>query len=220
MKKLKIHFRNYLRLLKMKIKNSSNILFLLTKILTIYFILSLKSLSVEINEIKNIAEGSGDAKIQILIYESLTCPHCATFHKEIYPNLKKEFIDKGLVKIEFKSFPLDMASLNASKIAHCRNDGKSDILHFLYNKQEIWTKGNTVEEINSNLKILLNEENFEIDFNKCINNQKIEDHILEDRINSAKKFEIDSTPTLIINNKKFDKPLTYKNLKKAIEKLI
>ena len=110
----------------------------LIKILFIYLILSIKSFGVENNKIENITEGNENAKIEILVYESLTCPHCATFHKEIYPSLKKDFIDKGLVKIEFKNFPLDLAALNASKIAHCKNDGKSDILHFLYNNQDIW----------------------------------------------------------------------------------
>ena len=81
-------------------------------------------------------------------------------------------------------------------------------------------EGETIEQINLNLKTIINKEDFGINFTKCINNKKIEDHILEDRIESERKFEINSTPTLIINNKKFDKPLTYKNLKKAIEKLI
>ena len=80
------------------------------------------------DEIKRIVEGNKDAKITIIAYESLTCGHCANFHKEVYPELKKEFIDKGLVKIEFRNFPLDMAALNASKIAHCKNDGDSNIL--------------------------------------------------------------------------------------------
>ena len=192
----------------------------LIKILFIYLIFSTQSFGNENNKLENITEGNENAKIEILIYESLTCPHCATFHKEIYPDLKKDFIDKGLVKIQFKNFPLDLAALNASKIAHCKNDGKSDILHFLYDNQDIWTKGQTIEEINLNLKKIINKGNFGINIKKCINNKKIEDHILEDRIESVKKFEINSTPTLIINNKKFDKPLTYKNLKKAIEKLI
>jgi len=192
----------------------------LIKILLIYLILSTKSFGAENGKFKNITEGNENAKITILVYESLTCPHCATFHKKIYPNLKKDFIDKGLVKIEFRSFPLDLASLNASKIAHCKNDGKPDILHFLYKNQDIWTKGETIDEINFNLKEIINKGNFEINIKKCINNKKIEDHILEERIESVKKFEIDSTPTLIINNKKFDKLLNYKNLKKTIEKLI
>tara|TARA_Y100000590_G_C15582914_1_gene963045 strand:- start:185 stop:799 length:615 start_codon:yes stop_codon:yes gene_type:complete len=200
--------------------NLNNRLFFCLKFLFFYLIFFTQSFAIENNEIKNITEGNENAKIEILVYESLTCPHCATFHTEVYPDLKKEFIDEGLVKIEFRSFPLDMAALNASKIAHCKNDGKSDILHFLYYKQPIWLKGETVEQINLNLKEIINEENFGIDFKECVNNEKIENHILEDRIESTKKFEINSTPTLIINNKKFDKPLTYKNLKKAIEKLI
>jgi len=195
-------------------------LLFLVKILLIYFIFSTKAFAVEINKLKKIKEGNKNAEIEILVYESLTCPHCATFHKEIYPILKKNFIDKGLVKIEFINFPLDLAALNASKIAHCKNDGKPDILHFLYHNQSEWTKGETVEEINLNLKTIINKENFEINFDRCINNKNIEDQILNVRIESAKRFEINSTPTLIINNKKFDKPLTYKNLKKAIEKLI
>jgi len=189
-------------------------------IIFVIFFINLNPKSFGNENLNGIVEGNEDAKIEILVYESLTCPHCATFHKEIYPNLKKDFIDKGLAKIEFKNFPLDLAGLNASKIAHCKNDGKSDILHFLYYNQDIWTKGETIEQINLNLKAVIKKGNFEIDFNKCINNKKIEDRILEDRIEGVKKFEINSTPTLIINNKKFDKPLTYKNLKKAIEKLI
>jgi len=200
--------------------NLNNKLLLLIKILLIYFFFLTKSFAIENNKLKGITEGNENAKIEILVYESLTCPHCATFHNEVYPYLKKNFIDKGLVKIEFKSFPLDIAALNASKIAHCKNDGKPDILHFLFYNQNVWIEGETIDQINMNLNAIINRENFGIDFTKCIDNKKIEDYILEDRIESERKFEINSTPTLIINNKKFDKPLTYKNLKKAIEKLI
>ena len=195
-------------------------LLLVIKIILIYFFISAKIFAMEGNNIKEITEGNENAKVEILIYESLTCPHCATFHKEIYPDLKKDFINKGLVKIQFKSFPLDIAALNASKIAHCKNDGKSDILHFLYNNQNKWMIGENIDQINSNLEKIIKKQNLEIDFGKCINDKKMEDHILEERIESVKKFEINSTPTLIINNKKFDKPLNYKNLKKTIEKLI
>jgi protein-disulfide isomerase len=178
------------------------------------------SITLENNKFINITEGSENAKIKILVYESLTCSHCATFHNKVYPDLKKNFIDRGLVKIEFKSFPLDIAALNASKIAHCKNDGKSDILHFLFFNQDIWLKGETIDQVNLNLKKIVNKEDLGINFMECINNSKIEDHILIGRIEGEKKFEINSTPTLIINNRKFDKAITYKNLKKAIEKLI
>tara|TARA_B100000029_G_scaffold396716_1_gene394809 strand:+ start:389 stop:970 length:582 start_codon:yes stop_codon:yes gene_type:complete len=189
-------------------------------ILIIFFsIFSFSNLNSE-TKVNPIYEGNINAKIQLIIYESLTCGHCADFHKNVYPDLKKEFIDKGLIKIEFRNFPLDLAALNASKIAHCKNDGKSNILHFLFDNQKIWAKGETIDEINLNLETTLNKGNFGIDINKCLNNKKIEDHILEDRIEAVKKFKLNATPTLIINNKKFDKPLNYKNLKKTLEKLI
>ena len=90
------------------------------------------------SEVKPIIDGNLDAKIKLIVFESLTCSHCANFHKKIYPSLKTDYIDKGLVRIEFKSFPLDMAALNASKIAHCKNDGKSKILHLLFENQNEW----------------------------------------------------------------------------------
>ena len=172
------------------------------------------------SNINPIIEGNVDAKIHLIIFESLTCSHCASFHEKVYPDLKKDFIEKGLVKIEFRNFPLDMAALNASKIAHCRNDGNSEILHLLFKNQKNWVKGNTIEELNSNLKKIIDANNLELNFENCIKNKNVEDHILEDRVEGVKKFKIEATPTLIINNKKFDKPLNYKNLKKTLKKLI
>ena len=157
-------------------------------------------------KIKSLYEGNIDAKINIVVYESLTCSHCADFHKDVYPKLKEDFIDNGLVKIEFRNFPLDLAALNAAKIAHCKNDGKTDLLHFLYDNQKKWVRGNTIEEINKHLKDLIKMNKNELDFESCLSNKNIEDYVLNDRISGAKKFSIEATPTLIINDKKFDNP--------------
>ena len=171
-------------------------------------------------ETSRIISGNKNAKITIIAYESLTCSHCASFHIDVYPQLKKDYIDTGLAKIEFRHFPLDLAAFNASKIAQCKNEQSLEILESLYSDQQSWVKGNTVEEINNNLQKFIQNKGFKVDFQKCINNKKIEDFVLNDRIEGAKKFKINSTPTIIINNKKFEKSLNYKNLKKALEKLI
>ena len=171
-------------------------------------------------EIKRIIVGNVDAKITIIAFESLTCSHCASFHKNVYPQLKEEFLDTGLAKIEFRHFPLDLAAFNASKISQCKNDGNSDILQSLYYNQQKWVKGSTVQEANKHLQKFLKNEGFKIDFDSCVNNKKIEDFVLNDRIDGTKNFKVSSTPTIIINNKKFEKTLNYKNLKKALEKLI
>ena len=115
---------------------------------------------------------------------------------------------------------MDIAAFNASKLAQCKNDQGLEILESLYSNQQAWVKGNTVEEINNNLKKFLKEEGFKLDFEKCVNSKEIEDFVLNDRIEGAKNFEINATPTIIINDKKFEKSLNYKNLKKSLEKLI
>ena len=171
-------------------------------------------------EIKRIIVGNKDAKITIIAFESLTCSHCANFHKNVYPELKKEYLDTGLAKIEFRHFPLDIAAFNASKVAQCKNDGNADILESLYANQQKWVKGSSIEEANKNLQIFLKNEGFSVDFESCVNNKNIEDFVLNDRIEGAKNFKISSTPTIIINNEKFEKKLNYKNLKKALEKMI
>ena len=171
-------------------------------------------------EILSIIEGNADAKINLIIYESMTCSHCADFHKNVYPKLKEEFIDTGYISLEFRNFPLDLAALNASKLAHCKNDGSSEILHFLFNKQNDWVKGNNILDINNNLKSLINEQKFDLNFEDCLNEKEIENFILEERITGNKKFDIKATPTLIINDKKFDKTLNFKNIKKRLKKMI
>ena len=185
---------------------------------TLIFLSTISSINAE--EIKRIFVGNKDAKITIIAFESLTCSHCANFHKDVFPELKKEYLDTGLAKIEFRHFPLDIAAFNAAKISQCKNDGDSVILNSLYFNQQKWVKGTSVGDANENMKKFLISENFDLDFEKCINNKEIEEFVLNDRIDGVKKFKVNSTPTIIINNKKFEKTLNYKNLKKALKKLI
>ena len=186
----------------------------------IFLILFFGSVTFVNADIKRIVSGNKSAKIIIIAYESLTCSHCADFHKDIYPKLKKEYLDTGLAKIEFRHFPLDIAAFNASKISQCKDNQSLEILDSLYSNQQAWVKGSTIEEINNNLKKFIEKEGFKLNFKKCINDKKIEDFVLNDRIEGAKNFKINATPTIIINNKKFEKSLNYKNLKKTLEKLI
>jgi len=190
-------------------------------ILIIIFFSQISNVNAENSyEIKRIVVGNKNAKITIITYESLTCSHCADFHIDVYPELKRDYIDTGIAKIEFRHFPLDVAAFNASKISQCKNDGRSEILNSLYLNQQKWVKGNSIEEINESLKKFLSSEGFDVDFNQCTTDKKIEEFILNDRIEGVKKFKVNATPTIIINDEKFEKSLNYKNLKKSLEKLI
>ena len=93
-------------------------------------------------------------------------------------------------------------------------------MYFLYRNQNEWVKGNSIEELNNNLEKIIASQNFGIDYKNCINDKKIEDFVLEDRIEGVKKYNVSATPTIIINEEKFEKPLTYKNLEKTLEKLL
>ena len=187
----------------------------------ILFLILFFGLVTNINaDINRITSGNPTAKITIIAYESLTCSHCADFHNNVYPQLKRDYIDTGLAKIEFRHFPLDVAAFNASKIAQCKKGKELENLNSLYSNQQAWVKGSTIEEVNENLKKFIEKEGFNLNFEKCIKNKEIEDFILNDRIDGVKKFKVNATPTIIINNKKFEKSLNYKNLKKTLEKLI
>ena len=110
----------------------------------LFFILLTFSVSAE-NKILNI--GDSDAKITIKVFSSLTCPHCASFHKNIFEDLKKEYMDKGIVKFEHHGFPLDLAALNAEIIVRCHLDNKksSTWAYILYN-QALLNEGSKIKD--------------------------------------------------------------------------
>ena len=189
--------------------------------LTILFLFKVNSNAVEIN--KNIYAGNKDAKVIVKVFSSLTCPYCADFHKKIFIKLKKEFIDTNLVRFEHHAFPLDMAALNAEKILRCTNDYKKRIalLDEIYEKQEEWASGNDINNINIKLSNIAKNYDLNNDkINNCLVDDNLENEILEIRINANKKYSIQSTPTVFINEKKYDGKNDYNVFKKEIEKLL
>ena len=184
-------------------------------IFLIFFILSAQA------EGKVLSIGSPDAKVTIKVFSSLTCPHCANFHSNIYEKLKKEYIDKGLVKFEHHAFPLDLAALNAEVIVRCQDnvEKKFDLMTDIYSKQTTWAVGSDINKINQLIKkVGLNFGLSDEKMDACLKNEQIQDEILEQRIEAQKKYKIESTPTIIINEKQYSDKIDYKKFKKAIDK--
>jgi len=176
--------------------------------------------SVEVHS-KILSDGNADAKVIIKVFSSLTCPACANFHSEIYYDLKKDFIDTGLVKFEHHPFPLDLAALNAEIILRCAvKDVKIfEFLGMIYKKQNSWAVGSDLDRINESIKKIGSEFNMKDEkMNSCLKNDKSQDEILNQRIEAQKKYKIQSTPTIFINEKKYTGKVNYKQFKKAIEK--
>ena len=198
-------------------------IFFLIKIILFFTILSVKSYSD--NPEKNdslIVLGSNTAIVKIKVFSSLTCPHCANFHTKVVPEIKREYIDAGKVQLIFIDFPLDQAAFNASKILHCLDKTQQiTFLDIIYEKQIQWTNGSNMDDINKNLKkIVKNLGISSSKFDKCLTDEVISDKILNSRIDASRKYSIDSTPTIVINEKKLEGSVSFKNIKKKIEKLI
>jgi len=212
----------------MTLKKSTYLLFFVFLLIVIFFISkTIQSPKENKNDVtigydNSIVIGSDDSKVEIIIYSSLTCPHCAKFHNDVLPKIKREFVETGDAKIILTDFPLDLASLNASKIIHCaKDDSKIKLLDVIYEKQKIWTQGNNIEAINENLKKIVNDLKInDFNFDKCLNDETSEKLILEGRIKAQEKYKVDSTPQIIINQKKYDGPTDFINIAKKIKKLI
>ena len=172
---------------------------------------------------KVLSMGGPGAKITIKVFSSLTCPHCANFHNNIFENLKREYLDKGTVKFEHHSFPLDLAALNAEIIIRCQNDNLKSfqLLGEIYKKQKKWAVGSDINIINKSIfEIGATNGLAKEEMNKCLKNDKFQEDVLNERIEAQKKYKISSTPTIYINENKYNGEHEYKDLKKEIDKLL
>ena len=199
--------------------NLYNKLFFLIKILIIYFFIFINSYADNKNMV---VIGSHEAKVKIKIFSSFTCPHCASFHKDVIPKIKKEYVDSGKAQLVFIDFPLDQAAFNASKLLHCLDQKKQiNFLDIIYENQGEWTNASGLDEINKNLKKIVGDLGISSSqFDKCLIDEVISDKILSGRINANQKYSINATPTIIINEKKLEGSANFKNIKKQIEKII
>ena len=198
-------------------------IFFLIKIILFFFIFSVKSYSDNLEKNDSlIVLGSDTAVVKIKIFSSLTCPHCADFHTKVVPEIKREYIDTGKVQLIFIDFPLDQAAFNASKILNCLDKTKQiTFLDTIYETQMKWTSGSNLDDINKNLKkIVKNLGISPAKFDKCLIDEVISDKILNGRIDASQKYSIDSTPAIVINEKKLEGSVSFKSIKKKIEKLI
>ena len=186
------------------------------KIIFVFFIF----FSIEVKS-KEVGLGDVNSKVTIKVFSSLTCPACANFHSKIFYQIKEEFIDKGLVRFEHHPFPLDLAALNAEMIVRCHVDNikKFELLGKIYEKQKLWAVGSDINKINDSIKKIGLESNLNNkDMDDCLKDENKQDEILNQRIDAQKKYEIGSTPTILINEKKYKGKVEYSEFKKVLEK--
>ena len=160
--------------------------------------------------------GSSDAPVTVIEYASLTCPHCGHFHNGILPDIKKEFVDSGKVRFIYRDFPLDHFALRAAMLARCNSHRDYfAFLDVLYKDQQRWITAQDPLVALLRLARLagINGE----DFKQCVGNKGLEDAILQQRLQAAKKYRLQATPAFIINEELYTGELTFDGIKSAIE---
>jgi len=172
-----------------------------------------------IEALENKTLGKTDAPIKMIEFASLTCGHCAKFHNEVMPSIKKKYIDTGKIFFTYKDFPLDKFALKASIISRCSGNEKFfSFLDVFYKKQSSWTR--TQDPFKSLIKIAKVGGIKDEDIKVCVSNKSIEDGLLKDRLDSSKKFDITATPTIYLNGEKYNGDLTLEALEFKINSLL
>ena len=163
--------------------------------------------------------GNKHAKVIVIEYASMTCVHCANFHKTVYPKIKENFIDTNKIKFIYRDFPLDKQALFASVLAKCAPKEKYfDFVKLILNTQKKWISNDDsfIEKLTNIGKLAgLKEDKI----NSCFTDEKLVDEIIKTRTLAEEKYNINSTPSFIINEKKYS-AMSYENFEKIIIKLI
>ena len=196
---------------------------MIKKILLPLLFLFISSSVLESKNSEIIRIGDKNARIVIKVFSSLTCPHCAHFHEKVIEDLKKEYIDQNYVRFEHHSFPLDLAALNAEKILRCTNSKETSfqLLSEIYKKQNLWAVGSDINVINDSIKKIGKEFGLkESNMNKCLKDENVQEQILNERINAQKEYKITSTPSIFINEEKYEGKHEFNEFKKVLEKVL
>ena len=163
--------------------------------------------------------GDNNAKITIIEYASMTCDHCANFHKNIFPEIYEKYIQTGKVKFIFRDFPLDKQALFAAILANCAPKEKYfDFVKLIFNTTQKWIS--VEDEFLKKLKNIgkmggLSNDQIE----SCFRDENMVDLAINSRSNGEKKFNITSTPSFIINGKKYSS-MTFEQFEKVLDNLI
>jgi protein-disulfide isomerase len=162
--------------------------------------------------------GKDDAPVTIIEYASMTCPHCAHFHENTYPELKKRYIDTGKVRFIFREFPLDSLAAGAAMLARCADKDKYfALIETFFHTQRTWA----VEKPIPPLMAIAKQAGFtEQSFNTCLSDQKMLDQMQAEQKRASEKFGVNSTPTIFVNGRKLGGGATIDDLAKVIDPLL
>lgn len=163
--------------------------------------------------------GAKDAPVVIIEYASMTCPHCARFHTDVFPTLKSRYIDTGKVRFMLREFPLDPLAAAGFMVARCAGPEKRDaVVELLYRQQKTWAVPD--DPAKALLNVLKQAGFTQESFDACLKDAKLYDAVLKTREIASEKLKVESTPTFFINGKKEPGAIALEQLDKLLEPLL
>lgn len=166
-----------------------------------------------------ISLGSQNAPVVVIDYASLTCHHCAQFHNEVLPEIQKNYIEPGYVRVIIRDYPGDQISLLAHQIAWSKGEVRYlDLLKYLYSTQDEWL---LASDPKAALKKVVAKKGITSEqFDKLIKDKGLMDKVIQARLEGKKKYNITATPTIIINTKIYPRTLSYGEFEAIVEPLL
>ncbi len=162
--------------------------------------------------------GKADAKVTIVEYASMTCPHCAHFNDTTFPELKTKYIDTGKVRYILREFPFDPRAEAGFMLARCSGDNYFPMVDVLFKQQQNWV---TVDNVKDALLQLSKLAGFtQESFDKCLTDQKLLDQVRAVQKRGADEFKVDSTPTFFINGKTYKGAMSIEEMSAIIDPLL
>jgi protein-disulfide isomerase len=165
--------------------------------------------------------GDKDAPITIIEYASMSCSHCASFHKNTLPDIKKEYIDTGKVRMVFRDYPFNYPALLGSMMMRCiASDVRYDYMNALYQLQNTWINKDPKISKKELYKIMQSGGMTKDEFNECYSNLDNENLILEGVMAAQKDLNIKSTPSFIVNGNLIEGNKNIKEFRQIIDKIL
>ena len=165
--------------------------------------------------------GNKNAPITIIEYASMSCSHCASFHNNTLPDIKKEYIDTGKVRMVFRDYPFNYPALLGSMMMQCiESDARYDYMNALYKLQNTWVHKDPKISKKELYKIMQSGGMTKDEFNECYSNLDNENLILEGVMAAQKDFNIKSTPSFIVNGNLIEGNKNIKEFRQIIDKIL
>lgn len=169
--------------------------------------------------LKDIFIGKDDAKVTIVEYASMTCPHCKRFHENVLPAITEKYLNTGKARLVLREFPFDPRAAAAFMLSRCAGDDKYyAMVSALFQQQENWA---TAEDAKAALLQLARLAGFSQEtFDKCLTNQELLNQVNAVRERATKDFGVEATPTFFINGKKYSGEQSVEQMSALIDSLL